>query len=142
MADPAEFNRKVKVLFMSYGTEAPLENPEGLKRHQEQLIAPGSRTATSICLPAPRTNGRRGEGASILSLSFYSSRRASTGDAGAEPGVQSVSPWSSTSMIAPAALRGVVYGTVRARLTTPCQSWPGTGVAPVPGACDSPSVGC
>jgi enterochelin esterase-like enzyme len=41
MADPAEFNRKVKVLFMSYGTEPPLENPEGLKKHQEQLIAAG-----------------------------------------------------------------------------------------------------
>ena len=41
MADPAEFNRKVKVLFMSYGTEPPLESPEGLKRHQEQLIAAG-----------------------------------------------------------------------------------------------------
>ena len=41
MADPAEFNRKVKVLFMSFGTEPPLENPEGLKRHQEQLIAAG-----------------------------------------------------------------------------------------------------
>jgi enterochelin esterase family protein len=41
MADPAEFNRKVKVLFMSYGTEPPLENAEGLKRHQEQLAAAG-----------------------------------------------------------------------------------------------------
>ena len=41
MADPAEFNRKVKVLFMTYGTEPPLENPEGLKRHQEQLKAAG-----------------------------------------------------------------------------------------------------
>jgi enterochelin esterase family protein len=41
MADPAEFNRKVKVLFMSYGTEPPLENPEGLKSHQELLIAAG-----------------------------------------------------------------------------------------------------
>ena len=41
MADPAEFNRKVKVLFMSFGTEPPLENPEALKRHQEQLIAAG-----------------------------------------------------------------------------------------------------
>ena len=41
MADPAEFNRKVKVLFMSFGTDPPLENPEGLKRHQEQLIAHG-----------------------------------------------------------------------------------------------------
>jgi len=41
MADPAEFNRKVKVLFMSFGTEPPLENPEGLKRHQDQLIAAG-----------------------------------------------------------------------------------------------------
>jgi len=39
MADPAEFNRKVKVLFMSFGSEPPLENPEGLKKHQEQLIA-------------------------------------------------------------------------------------------------------
>jgi enterochelin esterase-like enzyme len=41
MADPAEFNRKVKVLFMSFGTEPPLENAAGLKRHQEQLIAAG-----------------------------------------------------------------------------------------------------
>ena len=41
MADPAEFNKKVKVLFMSFGSEPPLENPEGLKRHQEQLIAAG-----------------------------------------------------------------------------------------------------
>jgi enterochelin esterase-like enzyme len=41
MADPAEFNRKVKVLFMSFGTEPPLENPEGLNKHQEQLIAAG-----------------------------------------------------------------------------------------------------
>jgi len=41
MADPAEFNRKVKVLFMSFGTEPPLENPSALKRHQEQLIAAG-----------------------------------------------------------------------------------------------------
>jgi enterochelin esterase-like enzyme len=41
MTDPAEFNRKVKVLFMSYGTEPPLENAEGLKRHQEQLAAAG-----------------------------------------------------------------------------------------------------
>ena len=41
MSDPAEFNRKVKVLFMSFGTEPPLENAEGLKRHQEQLVAHG-----------------------------------------------------------------------------------------------------
>src|SRR5512136_61743 len=41
VADPAEFNRKVKVLFMSFGSEPPLENPEALKRHQEQLIAAG-----------------------------------------------------------------------------------------------------
>jgi enterochelin esterase family protein len=41
MANPAEFNRKVKVLFMSFGTELPLENPEGLKRHQQELIAAG-----------------------------------------------------------------------------------------------------
>jgi enterochelin esterase family protein len=41
MADPAEFNRKVKVLFMTFGSEPPLENPEGLKKHQEQLVAAG-----------------------------------------------------------------------------------------------------
>jgi len=41
MADPAEFNRKVRVLFMSFGTEPPLENAPGLKRHQEQLTAAG-----------------------------------------------------------------------------------------------------
>jgi S-formylglutathione hydrolase FrmB len=41
MADPADFNRKVKVLFMSFGSEPPLENPEGLKKHQEQLTAAG-----------------------------------------------------------------------------------------------------
>jgi enterochelin esterase family protein len=41
MADPAAFNKKVRVLFMSYGTDPPLENPEGLKRHQEQLVAAG-----------------------------------------------------------------------------------------------------
>jgi enterochelin esterase family protein len=41
MADPAEFNKKVKVLFMAFGTEPPIENPEGLKKHQEQLIAAG-----------------------------------------------------------------------------------------------------
>jgi enterochelin esterase family protein len=41
MTNPAEFNRKVKVLFMSFGSEPPLENPEGLKKHQEQLIAAG-----------------------------------------------------------------------------------------------------
>jgi enterochelin esterase family protein len=38
MADPAEFNKKVKVFFFSCGTE---ENPDALKRHQEQLIAAG-----------------------------------------------------------------------------------------------------
>ncbi|NLW84667.1 MAG: esterase [Phycisphaerae bacterium] len=41
MTDPDEFNKKVKVLFMSFGSEPPLENPEGLKRHQEQLVAAG-----------------------------------------------------------------------------------------------------
>jgi enterochelin esterase family protein len=40
MANPAEFNKKVKVLFMSFGTERP-ENPEGLKRRQEELLAAG-----------------------------------------------------------------------------------------------------
>lgn len=38
MAVPSEFNRKVKVLFMSCGS---LENPDALKRHQEQLAAAG-----------------------------------------------------------------------------------------------------
>lgn len=38
MADPAEFNKKVKVFFFSCGSE---ENPDALKRHQEQLIAAG-----------------------------------------------------------------------------------------------------
>jgi len=41
MANAAEFNRKVKVLFMSFGTEPPIENAEGLKVHQQQLIAHG-----------------------------------------------------------------------------------------------------
>ena len=41
MADPAEFNRKVKVLFMSFGSDPPLENPDGLKRHQDNLVAAG-----------------------------------------------------------------------------------------------------
>ena len=38
MADPAEFNKKVKVFFFSCGS---VENPDALKRHQEQLIAAG-----------------------------------------------------------------------------------------------------
>ena len=38
MEDAAAFNKKVKVLFMSAGS---LENPDALKRHQEQLIAHG-----------------------------------------------------------------------------------------------------
>jgi enterochelin esterase-like enzyme len=38
MADPADFNRKVKVLFMSCGS---LENPDALKRHRDQLVAAG-----------------------------------------------------------------------------------------------------
>jgi len=41
MADPAEFNKQVKVFFFSTGTLPPLENPEGLKFHQEQLVAYG-----------------------------------------------------------------------------------------------------
>ena len=55
MADPAEFTRKVKVLFMSYGTEPPLENPEGLKKHQEQLTAAGI-TNSYIYLSAGTTH--------------------------------------------------------------------------------------
>jgi len=38
MADPAEFNKKVKVLFMSCGS---VENPDALKAHQAQLVAAG-----------------------------------------------------------------------------------------------------
>ncbi len=41
MANPEEFNKKVKVLFMTFGTEPPLENPEGLKEHQKQLEEAG-----------------------------------------------------------------------------------------------------
>jgi enterochelin esterase-like enzyme len=41
MADPAAFNRKVRVLFMSFGSDPPLENPEGLKRHQQNLVGAG-----------------------------------------------------------------------------------------------------
>jgi enterochelin esterase family protein len=41
MADPAKFNKEVKVFFFSCGTEPPLENPEALKKHQEQLITAG-----------------------------------------------------------------------------------------------------
>jgi enterochelin esterase-like enzyme len=38
MGNPAEFNKKVKVFYFSCGGE---ENPDGLKRHQEQLVAAG-----------------------------------------------------------------------------------------------------
>ena len=38
MADPAEFNKKVHVFFFSCGS---LENPDGLNKHQEQLVAAG-----------------------------------------------------------------------------------------------------
>jgi enterochelin esterase-like enzyme len=41
MADPAKFNKRVKVFFFSGGTVPPIENPENLKRHQEQLVAAG-----------------------------------------------------------------------------------------------------
>jgi S-formylglutathione hydrolase FrmB len=41
MANPEEFNKKVKVFFFSTGTKPPLENPDGLKKHQEQLVAAG-----------------------------------------------------------------------------------------------------
>ena len=41
MADPAKFDREVKVFFFSCGTEPPLENPDALKKHQEQLVAGG-----------------------------------------------------------------------------------------------------
>jgi len=54
MADPAEFNKKVKVFFFSSGTEPPLENPDGLKKHQEQLIAAG--IANSYLYISPGTS--------------------------------------------------------------------------------------
>jgi len=38
MADPAEFNKKVKVFYFSCGS---LENPDALNKHQEQLVAAG-----------------------------------------------------------------------------------------------------
>jgi hypothetical protein len=41
MADPAEFNKKMKVFFMSYGTVLPLENAEALEKHHHQLVAAG-----------------------------------------------------------------------------------------------------
>ena len=41
MADPAKFNKEVKVFFFSCGTEAPLENPDALKKHQQDLVAAG-----------------------------------------------------------------------------------------------------
>ena len=54
MANPAEFNKKVNVFFFSCGTEPPLENPEGLKRHQEQLVAAGIKN--SYCYISPGTS--------------------------------------------------------------------------------------
>ena len=54
MANPAEFNKKVHVFFFSCGTEPPLENPEGLKKHQEQLIAAGIKN--SYCYISPGTS--------------------------------------------------------------------------------------
>ena len=65
MADPAEFNRRSQVLFMSYGS---LENPDGLKDTRNSLSPRASPTATFTFLPAPRTNGRPGEGACIRLL--------------------------------------------------------------------------
>jgi S-formylglutathione hydrolase FrmB len=41
MANPAEFNQKVKVFFLSSGTYLPLENPEGLKKHYQELVDNG-----------------------------------------------------------------------------------------------------
>ena len=54
MADPAEFNRKVKVFFFSTGTEPPLENPDGLTKHQQQLVAAG--IANSYLYISPATS--------------------------------------------------------------------------------------
>jgi S-formylglutathione hydrolase FrmB len=38
MAVPAEFNKKVHILFMSCGS---MESPDSLKTHQQQLAAAG-----------------------------------------------------------------------------------------------------
>ncbi len=54
MANPGEFNKKVKVLFMTFGTEPPLENPEGLKEHQKQLEAAGIKN--SYIYISPKTS--------------------------------------------------------------------------------------
>jgi enterochelin esterase-like enzyme len=51
MADIADFNRKVKVFFFSSGTELPLENPDALKRHQEQLVAAGIKNSYMYISP-------------------------------------------------------------------------------------------
>jgi hypothetical protein len=55
-ADPAEFNKKVKVFFFSTGTEPPLENPEALKRHQQQLIEAGITNTNSYLYISPGTS--------------------------------------------------------------------------------------
>jgi hypothetical protein len=54
MKDPAEFHKKVKVFFFSTGTEPPLENPDALKKHQEQLVAAGIKN--SYCYISPGTS--------------------------------------------------------------------------------------
>jgi enterochelin esterase-like enzyme len=41
MENPAQFNKQMKVFFMSYGTVLPLENAEALEKHQQQLVAAG-----------------------------------------------------------------------------------------------------
>jgi S-formylglutathione hydrolase FrmB len=41
MANPAEFNKRVRVFFFSTGTKPPLENPDGLRKHQQELVAAG-----------------------------------------------------------------------------------------------------
>ena len=50
MADPAEFNKKVKVFFFSCGS---VERPENLQTHQKQLIAAG--IANSYMYVSPGT---------------------------------------------------------------------------------------
>ncbi len=51
MADPEEFNKKVRVLLFSYGTVLPLENPEALKKHQELLIGAGIKNSYMYISP-------------------------------------------------------------------------------------------
>ena len=71
-ADPAAFNAKVKVLFLSTGS---VEGPR-VKQFSDALDSQlASRTCTSS-LPAPRTSGFHGGGRWLISLQDCSNRNA------------------------------------------------------------------